>query len=122
MLRAAALAGMTEREFWSTTPRFFMLRVYAHKENHRAVSRNAYEVARYAEFLNLYSRIGKGKTLRLTDMGKFPWEKPSVTGPIFSPEEAEKRLANMDAAFARMEAKAAAAAETNAPPTPASEA
>ncbi len=63
--------GMSEQQFFHTTPAHFMRLRRAWLENRRGM-----EEARFLAFLMLKSLDAKNRLRRLTDVMRFPWEEP----------------------------------------------
>lgn len=84
MMELAGRCGYSEEEFWAMTPRFF----YNATKGWEANRREAWERSRYAGYLAILPHVDKKKKLKITDLGRFPWEDEHNEG-----EALEKRLA-----------------------------
>lgn len=72
MMAAAGLVGMSEAEFWDTTPRFLAARHEAFMSHHESLERANWERSR---FLALFiSAPHSRKKLSVYDLATFPWE------------------------------------------------
>jgi hypothetical protein len=63
--------GMSEAEFYQTTPRFFLLKQEGWAESHL---QQGWEIARYIAFFTISPHTKKGALKTVSDLGKFPWE------------------------------------------------
>jgi len=82
----AARCGMSEREFWQSTPRFFFARYKAWIED-----RNGWEQARFIAFHTMKTIDAKRQIRSVRDIAQFPWEEQEK--PVFddiSQEEMRK--------------------------------
>ena len=70
----AGMVGMSEREVWTSTLRFFYNRLEGYRKEKEIAAQVQYEVARYQAMQVLLPNLKKGKTLKVTDLGKFFWE------------------------------------------------
>lgn len=63
----------------------------------------AWERARYTAYLSMLPHVSGKRRLKITDLGRFPWEK--VQAPVFEEQtEAEKRnFAALTAKFLKMQ-------------------
>lgn len=77
------MIGMSEAEFWDTTPRFFAARQQAFI----AAQRSKWERARFIGWLAVLPYTGEGKSVRATDLFRFEWE-PEPEAPA-GPTDAE---------------------------------
>lgn len=66
------MAGMTEEEFWATTPKYFYYRQKAYERN----MQERWEVARYTAWITISPHVKKGMTMKR--LGLFAWEKPKA--------------------------------------------
>lgn len=62
---------MSEKQFWACSLRY----LYNLIEGISEAQRVPFEAARIAGTISLMWRLDKGKTLKLTDVFPFPWEK-----------------------------------------------
>lgn len=69
-MELGALCGMTEREFWESTPRYLSAKIKALESSQRL----SWEQSRYIAFHAIKVGDSKNRLKRLTDLGKFPWE------------------------------------------------
>lgn len=88
-MELGAMCGMTETEFWSATPRFMSAKVNA-LESERQLN---WEQSRYIAFHAIKPGDHKNRLKKLTDLGRFPWEKSA-----FIPQTAEELEAFSDEA------------------------
>ena len=65
------MIGMTEAEFWASTPRYFAARQKAYIENQR----REYERARFTGWLSVLPHVTKKGGLRITQLFRFDWEE-----------------------------------------------
>lgn len=70
----AGMAGMSEAEFWGCTLRYLYNRLEGYRKAREMDVQAKYEVARYNAMLVLSPNVKKGKSLKVTDLGKFDWE------------------------------------------------
>ena len=76
MLESAAAAGMTEQEFWDSTPRYFMIRCRTALQQRR----RKLEDLRFTAF---YTLLAGGVKLReYTDVCRFEWEPAPEFDPV----------------------------------------
>ena len=62
--------GYTEREFRMMTPRYFHNAVRGCED----VRREKWEQTRYQAYLSILPHVDRKKKLKVTDLGRFPWE------------------------------------------------
>lgn len=70
----AGMAGMGEAEFWQTSLRYLFNRLEGYRKAKEIETQVTYEVARWQAMQMLLPHLQKGKTLKVTDLGKFYWE------------------------------------------------
>lgn len=95
------MLGMSEAEFWATTPRYFRARLRGFKRNRQFTM----EVARFNAFFVLKTKY-ENRIRKMSDVIKFQWEKhkPFKAEPI-DPEALEKFSREADIIFERMMAE-----------------
>lgn len=71
-MKLAALCGMSESEFWDSTPRYMAAKVFAYEQGQQT----AWEQTRYISFHAIKAADGKNRIKKPSDLGKFPWERP----------------------------------------------
>jgi len=69
-MRLAATCGMSENEFWDSTPRYLSAKIYAFEQGQRS----EWERARYISMYAVKAADSKNRIKKATDLGKFPWE------------------------------------------------
>lgn len=69
-MSSATLAGISEDEFWISTPRYISAAVRAFEIKEKS----AWERSRYVAFHVIKTVDTKGKFKKITDVGLFPWE------------------------------------------------
>lgn len=84
LLEAAALMGMSESEFYETSPRFFAARQRAWQRQQQ----EGWEQARYIGWLCIQPHIDTKRRIKITDLGRFPWEE--LKKPVFEPVDKAK--------------------------------
>lgn len=70
-MELGALCGMSESEFWDSTPRYMSAKIRALE----SAQRLAWEQSRYIAFHAIKPGDHKNRLKKLTDLGKFPWER-----------------------------------------------
>jgi hypothetical protein len=69
-MEIGAICGMTESEFWDSTPRYLSACVEAVQQRQQL----SWEQSRYIAFHAIKVGDTKNKLRKLTDLNKFPWE------------------------------------------------
>jgi hypothetical protein len=83
----AGRVGLSETEFWQTTPRYLANRVDGYFQAEEERERAAWERARYTAFFSLKPHDQKKRINRFKDLGLFPWENPAGGSLDLSVEE-----------------------------------
>lgn len=80
--------GMSEDEFWNETLRATSLRIEGFRRKEEREYRADWERARWMAAVFVQPYATKGKTIRPTDLMKFPWEKQEAR--LLTPAEIER--------------------------------
>lgn len=67
--------GMRPDEFWDLLPREFFLKQHGYNAMIERKERNDWEMIRWQTAYLLQPNMKKGKTIKPTDLIKFPWER-----------------------------------------------
>ncbi len=84
-MESAAGCGVSERDFWDMTPRYFS----AHVEAAEQKEQNEWERARYVSMHAIKAADGSNKIKKPTDLGYFPWEDSTQPIIVVDPVEIE---------------------------------
>lgn len=90
MLDAAARSGMTEKEFWESTPGYFYSRV----KHYAATVRDSWEQTRFIAYVVAKTVDSKKRILKPSDLLPLPWDV--VTGKRFKKLTAAEKKAMQD--------------------------
>jgi len=89
LIESAAECGMTEREFWSSTPRWLAARQTAYQRAQQA----EWERTRIGAFYIVKTVDSKNRFKKPEDLFKFPWEQPKAeavqSAPLTAQEQAD---------------------------------
>jgi hypothetical protein len=85
-MKAAGRMGWGETEFHLATPRYFANVLEGFQQQQDALSRERWTIARYQAQFFLSPHLKRGKRLKATDLGAFPWEKEYTK---LSPEQVQ---------------------------------
>lgn len=89
MIEAAAWAGMSENDFWATTPRYF----HAIIKGRQRDDREKWMMARQVAYWTILPHMGK-KQIRPTALARFPWERASQLEKMELTPELKADIAN----------------------------
>lgn len=81
MIEAAAWAGLSEKEFWETTPRYFVAIINGKQRDER----ERWTMTRQQSYWTILPHIGK-KQLKPTALGVFAWEESKIKTKELTPE------------------------------------
>ncbi len=80
--------GMSVQSFWQSSPADIYHYIKQARKKEEGELQRAYEIARWQSRFVLMPHAGK-KTIRLQDLGVFPWEEQKIAGPP-TPEQIAK--------------------------------
>lgn len=98
-MEAAGAMGMSEQEFLDCSPRYFFARHRGFVRHHERQQQEAWERARYLAFYTLSPHAKKGRLKKLSDLGRFPWEKKPAPAETTLPERTPEQRAADTAEF-----------------------
>lgn len=102
MLYLGALVGLSQEEFWNTTPRY----LDARRKAYESISHAAWEQARFVAFFVVKTVDSKNRFKNEQSLVRFPWEQKEDDLPMPTEEEWKKADEELDNALKVLNPKA----------------